>query len=62
MVAFSGSVADVVAMVVPVEVFSTNELAVNVVDKATASLTLVTLKLMPLVVLLVPSEAVKVML
>ena len=60
MVAFSGSVADAVAMVVPVEMFSAKELAARVVDRVTDSLMSVTLKARLLLVLLVPSEAVKV--
>ena len=40
MVAFSGSVADAVAMVVPVETSSENELDATEVDKVGASLTL----------------------
>ena len=60
MVAFSGSVADAVAMVVPVEMSSAKELAARVVDKVSDSLTSVTLIERLLLVLLVPSEAVKV--
>ena len=60
MVAFSGSVADAVAMVVPVDVLSKKELAAKVVDKATASFTSPTLKAIDSEVLLVPSEAVSV--
>ena len=60
MVAFSGSVADVVAMVVPVEMSSENELAATEVDKVTASFTLPTLNAIDSEVLLVPSEAVRV--
>ena len=60
MVAFSGSVADAVAMVVPVEMSSAKELAARVVDKVSDSLTSVTLIARLLLVLLVPSEAVKV--
>ena len=47
-------------MVVPVAVPSEKELAVRVVDKVTDSLMSVTLKVRLLLVLLVPSEAVKV--
>ena len=61
-VAFSGSTAEAVAMVVPVEVSSANELAATEVDKVTDSLTSATLKVRVLLVLLVPSEAVKVLL
>ena len=60
MVAFSGSVADAVAMVVAVEMSSAKELAARVVDKVSDSLTSVTLIERLLLVLLVPSEAVKV--
>ena len=60
MVAFSGSVADAVAMVVPVEMFSAKELAARVVDKVSDSFISPTLKASSSVVLLVPSEAVKV--
>ena len=60
MVAFSGSVADAVAIVVPVEMSSAKELAARVVDKVSDSLTSVTLIERLLLVLLVPSEAVKV--
>ena len=60
MVAFSGSVADDVAMVVPVEMSSENELAATEVDKETASFTSPTLKTIDSEVLLVPSEAVRV--
>ena len=52
--------ADAVAMVVPVAVPSEKELAARVVDKVTDSLMSVTLKVRLLLVLLVPSEAVKV--
>ena len=57
MVAFSGSVADVVAMVVPVEMSSENELAATEVDKETASFTLSTVTVMLVVAVLVPSVA-----
>ena len=60
MVAFSGSVADVVAMVVPVEMSSENELAATEVDKETASFTLSTVTVMLVVAVLVPSVADKV--
>ena len=60
MVAFSGSVADVVAMVVPVEMSSENELAATEVDKETASFTLSTVTVMLVVAVLVPSDADKV--
>ena len=60
MVAFSGSVAEAVAMVVPVETSSENELDATEVDKVGASLTLLTEKTRLLVAVLVPSEAVKV--
>ena len=60
MVAFSGSVADAVAIVVPVAVPSEKELEATEVDKVTASLTSATLKARTLSALLVPSEAVKV--
>ena len=56
----SGSLAEEVAMVVPVAVPSEKELAAKVVDKVTDSLMSVTLKVRVLLVLLVPSEAVKV--
>ena len=52
--------ADVVAMVVPVDVLSKKELAAKVVDKATTSFTSPTLKAIDSEVLLVPSEAVSV--
>ena len=48
------------AMVVPVEMSSAKELAARVVDKVSDSLTSVTLIERLLLVLLVPSEAVKV--
>ena len=57
MVAFSGSVADAVAMVVPVEMSSENELAATEVDKETASFTLSTVTVMLVVAVLVPSVA-----
>ena len=60
MVAFSGSVADAVAMVVPVEMSSENELAATEVDKETASLMLSTVTVMLVVAVLVPSVADKV--
>ena len=60
MVAFSGSVADAVAMVVPVEMSSAKELEATEVDKVTASLMLLTEKTRLLVAVLVPSEAVRV--
>ena len=60
MVAFSGSVAEAVAMVVPVEMFSAKELEATEVDKETASFTLPTLNAIDSEVLLVPSEAVRV--
>ena len=46
MVEFSGSVADAVAMVVPVAVSSAKELAATEVDKETASFTLSTVTVM----------------
>ena len=60
MVALSGSDAEEVAIVVPVEISSANELEATEVDKETASFTLPTLKAIDSEVLLVPSEAVKV--
>ena len=60
MVAFSGSVAEAVAIVVPVEMFSAKELEATEVDKETASLMLLTEKIKLLVAVLLPSEAVKV--
>ena len=60
MVAFSGSVAEAVAMVVPVEMFSAKELEATEVDKVAASLMLLTEKTRLLVAVLLPSEAVKV--
>ncbi len=57
MVAFSGSVAEAVAMVVPVEMSSENELAATEVDKETASFTLSTVTVMLVVAVLVPSVA-----
>ena len=60
MVAFSGSVADAVAIVVPVEMSSAKELAARVVDKVSDSFTSPTLKTIDSEVLLVPSEAVRV--
>ena len=60
MVAFSGSVAEAVAIVVPVEMFSAKELEATEVDKETASFTSPTLKAIDSEVLLVPSEAVSV--
>ena len=60
MVAFSGSVADAVAIVVPVEMSSENELAATEVDKETASFTLSTVTVMLVVAVLVPSVADKV--
>ena len=60
MVAFSGSVADAVAIVVPVEMSSENELAATEVDKETASFTLSTVTVMLVVAVLVPSVANKV--
>ena len=56
----SGSLAEEVAMVVPVDMLSRKELAAKVVDKATASFTSPTLKAIDSEVLLVPSEAVSV--
>ena len=60
MVALSGSDAEEVAMVVPVEMSSENELAATEADKETASFTSPTLKAIDSEVLLVPSEAVSV--
>ena len=60
MVAFSGSVADAVAMVVPVEMSSANELAATEVDKVMSSLMLSTVTVMLVVAVLVPSVADKV--
>ena len=60
MVAFSGSVAEAVAIVVPVEMFSAKELEATEVDKVAASLMLLTEKTRLLVAVLLPSEAVKV--
>ena len=57
MVAFSGFVTDAVAMVVPVEMSSANELAATEVDKVTASFTLSTVTVMLVVAVLVPSVA-----
>ena len=56
----SGSLAEEVAMVVPVDMLSRKELAAKVVDKATASFTSPTLTAIDSEVLLVPSEAVSV--
>ena len=52
--------ADAVAMVVPVEMSSENELAATEVDKETASLMLSTVTVMLVVAVLVPSVADKV--
>ena len=60
MVAFSGSVAVVVAMVVPVEMSSENEFEATEVDRVTASFMLSTVTVILLLTVLVPSEAVKV--
>ena len=57
MVAFSGSVAVVVAMVVPVEMSSENEFEATEVDRVTASFTLSILTVMLVVAVLVPSVA-----
>ena len=60
MVAFSGSVADAVAMVVPVEMSSENELEATEVDKVTASLMLLMTIIRSELTVLLPSVAVKV--
>ena len=60
MVAFSGSVADAVAMVVPVETSSENELDATEVDKVGASLTLLMTIVISELAALLPSVAVKV--
>ena len=59
MVAFSGSVAVVVAMVVPVEMSSENEFEATEVDRVTASFMLSTVTVILFLTVLVPSEAVK---
>ncbi len=60
MVAFSGSEADAVAMVVPVEMFSANELDATEVDKVGVSLTLLMTIVISELVAPLPSDAVKV--
>ena len=60
MVAFSGSVADAVAMVVPVETSSENELDATEVDKVGASLMLLMTIVISELAALLPSVAVKV--
>ena len=60
MVPFSGSEAVEVAIVVPVEMSSANELDAKVVDRVGVSFTLFTVNAMFLLVSFVPSETVKV--
>ena len=60
MVAFSGSVAEAVAMVVPVETSSENELDATEVDKVGASLMLLMTIVISELAALLPSVAVKV--
>ena len=57
MVALSGSDAEEVAMVVPVEMSSENEFEATEVDRVTASFTLSILTVMLVVAVLVPSVA-----